>query len=104
MKSWLALISLVLALAGSTEASAAKRAMTLADVHRLRDVAEPALSPDGKWLLYSVTSDDLAWDKQVSEVWRVDSHGGAERRLTYASPKSSSWAAQYSPDGHWIAF
>ena len=80
----------------SSALAAGKRAMTLADVHRLRDVSEPSLSPDGRWLLYTVTSDDLAWDKQVSEVWRVDSSGGVERRLTYASPKSSSWSRRSS--------
>ena len=95
---------LALALLAAGEAVAAeKRAMTMADVHRLRDVGEPSLSPDGKWLLYSVTSDELAWDTKVSEVWRVASGGGPERRLTYASPKSS-WAPRYSPDGRWIAF
>jgi dipeptidyl aminopeptidase/acylaminoacyl peptidase len=94
---------LVLALLFAADADAGKRAMTIADVHRLRDVAEPALSPDGRWLVYSVTSDDLAWDRKVSEVWRVPSTGGAERRLTHAGP-SSSWAPQYSPDGQWIAF
>lgn len=99
-----ALLLAVALLCAGDALAAGKRAMTLADVHRLRDVTEPALSPDGRWLLYTVTSDDLAWDRQVSEVWRVETTGGAERRLTYASPKSSSWAAQYSPDGRWIAF
>ena len=95
---------LALALLTTSDALAAgKRAMTLADVNRIRDVGEPALSPDGRWLLYSVTSKDTAWDRQVSEVWRVPANGGPERRLTYASPKSS-WAPQYSPDGRWIAF
>jgi dipeptidyl aminopeptidase/acylaminoacyl peptidase len=90
-------------LAAGTDAAADKRAMTLADVHAIRDVADPSLSPDGHWLVYTVTNDNLEWDKQVSEVWRVAASGGSERRLTYASPKSS-WAAQYSPDGKWIAF
>ena len=96
------LLALALLAAGESVA-AEKRAMTMADVHRLRDVAEPALSPDGRWLVYSVTSHDLAWDRQVSEVWRASTDGGAERRLTYAGP-ASSWAPQYSPDGRWIAF
>ncbi|MEO8161273.1 MAG: S9 family peptidase, partial [Arenimonas sp.] len=86
-----------------TASAAGKRAMTLADVHRLRDVAEPSLSVDGRWLLYSVSSHDLANDVVVSEVWRVGFDGGAERRLTNAAP-ASSWAPQASPDGKWIAF
>ena len=96
-------ILLAFALLFPADALAAKRAMTMADVHKLRDVAEPSLSPDGRWLVYSVTGSNLEWDVKVSEVWRVSTEGGAERRLTYAEPKSS-WAPQYSPDGKWIAF
>jgi dipeptidyl aminopeptidase/acylaminoacyl peptidase len=104
MKRMLAVSMLALALAcGPPAAHAARRAMTMADVHRLRDVAEPALSPDGRWLVYSVTSDDLAWDKKVAEVWRVSSEGGPERQLTQGG-HASSWAPLYSPDGRWIAF
>lgn len=101
----LAALALLLALSAPDAGAqaAGKRAMTLADVHRLRDVAEPALSPDGRWLLYSVTSSDLEWDVRVSEVWRVATDGGPERRLTYGSP-ASSWAPAYSPDRRWIAF
>jgi dipeptidyl aminopeptidase/acylaminoacyl peptidase len=98
-----ALLCALLALAALDASAAGKRAMTMADVHRLRDVAEPALSPDGRMLLYSVTSDDLANDAKVSEIWRVSFDGGAERRLTNAAPHSS-WAPQWSPDGKWIAF
>jgi dipeptidyl aminopeptidase/acylaminoacyl peptidase len=92
------------ALAAPALGATHKRAMTLDDVHKLREVSAPALSPDGRWLLYTVTRSDLAWDASVSEVWRVPTDGGAERRLTPGEGKASSWAAQYSPDGKWIAF
>ena len=44
-------VGFVFPCSGKTQAGPAKRAMTIADVHRLRDVAEPALSPDGRWLV-----------------------------------------------------
>jgi dipeptidyl aminopeptidase/acylaminoacyl peptidase len=103
MRTPVSVALLVALLAAAAPAAAGKRAMTMADVHRLRDVAEPALSPDGRWLVYSVSGHDLAWDRTVSEVWRVSTAGGAEQRLTYGGP-ASSWAPQFSPDGRWIAF
>ncbi len=90
----------------STRAGASagsKRPFTLADLHRLRDVSEPALSPDGRSLAFTVSGQDLKADATVSEIWRVGFDGAGRRQLTAAGP-SSSYTPQWSPDGHWLAF
>ena len=84
-------------------AVAAKRSFTLEDLHRLRDVSEPALSPDGRWLAFTVGTHDLAVDESVSEVWRVGFDGTRRNQLTFAGP-ASSYLPQWSPDGLWLAF
>ncbi len=73
------------------------------DISRLADVAEPAASPDSRWLVYSVTTTHVEADLQQSDLWRVAFSGGAPTQLTH-TPEQDEWAPSYSPDGRWIAF
>ena len=41
------------------------------DLARLAEVSEPALSPDGDTIAYSVTTANLEADKKQSDLWRV---------------------------------
>ncbi|MDP1736290.1 MAG: S9 family peptidase [Caulobacter sp.] len=75
----------------------------LADLHRLADVAEPVFAPDGESLVYSLTTDNLETDAQVSDLWRVDWASGEARQLT-RTPKASEWAPAFSADGRWLVF
>src|SRR5262245_13512319 len=96
--------TVVVLLSGSASfAQAAKTPFTLADARRLASVAEPAFSPDGNRVIYSVTQDDLEKDVQVSDLWVVDWSSGAPRQLT-STPTISEWQPEYSRDGRWIAF
>lgn len=75
----------------------------LADIHRLADVAEPVFAPDGESLVYSLTTDNLETDRQVSDLWRVDWASGETRQLT-RTPTVSEWSPAYSADGEWLVF
>ena len=77
--------------------------LDLADLHRLADVAEPVFAPDGASLAYSLTTDNLTADAQVSDLWTVDWTTGATRALT-RTPAVSEWAPTFSADGRWLAF
>lgn len=92
-----------LALIVASPALAAPGPVTLADLHRLADVAEPVFAPDGASLAYSVTTDNLETDAQVSDLWRVDWATGEARPLT-KTPKASEWAPAFSADGRWLMF
>lgn len=89
--------------AAKAPAAAAGGPFRLADLHRLADVAEPVFAPDGASLVYSLTTDNLDADRQVSDLWRVDWKAGRARQLT-RTPRASEWAPSFSADGRWLAF
>lgn len=76
---------------------------TVDDLVRLAAVAEPDLSPDGEYLVYSVTEANPGLDEPVSDIWRVRWDGSDRRALTH-TPAESEWRPSYSPDGRHIAF
>lgn len=84
-------------------ATAAKRPITHEDVFLMKRTGEPVVSPDGKWILFSLVEPDYDAAKQISDLWIVPSSGSAAaRRLT--SSKASEASPVWSPDGSRIAF
>ncbi len=93
----------VLALAPWAPAMAQKRPITHEDVWLMKRVGAPVPSPDGKWVVVSVTEPAYDQDKQTAELWIVSSSSGeAPRRLT-ASPSRES-DVTWSRDSRRIAF
>jgi dipeptidyl aminopeptidase/acylaminoacyl peptidase len=82
--------------------AAEKRAFQIADLYRLKTVADPAVSPDGKWIAYTVRTFDLASQKSRTNLWRVDADGSNARALT--SSEAADTAPVFSPDGKTLAF
>ena len=80
----------------------AKRAITLDDLARLQRVSAPVLSPDGEWILYSVSQIDTKEDKSQSHLWMAKWDGSAHIQLTYGKEGASS--PKFSPDGKYISF
>jgi dipeptidyl aminopeptidase/acylaminoacyl peptidase len=68
----------------------------------LARVGEPALSPDGKSIVVSVSRFDLGADKRSADLWLIPAAGGLARQLT--SDAANESGPQWSPDGKWIAF
>ncbi|HZB88624.1 MAG TPA: S9 family peptidase [Terracidiphilus sp.] len=79
-----------------------KRDITLDDLARLKRVSGPVLSPDGEWILYSVSQVDTKEDKSQSHLWMAKWDGSANLQLTYG--KEGAGEPRFSPDGKYISF
>jgi dipeptidyl aminopeptidase/acylaminoacyl peptidase len=107
MKNVLTLTAL--AFAGAAALSAQNRtaaspqiAPTVDQILSLKRAGSPEISPDGRWVAYTVR--DTNWDDNAyeTEIWLADVATGAVRQLTNA--KKSSQSPAWSPDGSKIAF
>src|SRR5260370_38316979 len=67
----------------------------------LRRVAEPQVSPDGKWVAYTVATPDQEANRNASNIWVVSTTGGAPMQLTQSGHDTSP---VWSPDGKTLAF
>ena len=95
------LAALVLPLT-ALQAQTAQRPLQLSDLSRMRDVADPQLSPDGAWVAYTVTRADSATDKRDTDVWMARTDGTQNLRVTTAP--ASEAKPRFSPDGKFLSF
>ena len=68
----------------------------------MKAVGEPQLSPDGKWIAYTLTTTDFDKNSRNSDIWLVASEGGEPRRMTTSEKRDDTPA--WSPDGATLAF
>ena len=80
----------------------APHAMTLRDWYRVTTVSQPAVSPDGKRVAFTVTTVREAENKRHQEVWVAATDGGTPQRWT--SPGYESNAPRWTPDGSHLLF
>ena len=79
------------------------RPVSHADVWLMKRLGTPVPSPDGKWIVVSVTEPSYEKDGTHSDLWVVSSDGKSEpRRLT--ATKSSESGVVWSSDSTRIAF
>jgi dipeptidyl aminopeptidase/acylaminoacyl peptidase len=81
---------------------APKRPIRPADIYRLPVLGDPQVSPDGKWVSYTLTTIDSLKDSRNADIWMVSWDGGQDIQLT-SSPDGES-RARWSPDGKWLSF
>ena len=98
----LGLVLLVIATPAAAQPTA-KRPMTVDDLFKFKRVSDPQISPDGRWVVYTVgTVDDVKTNKTSSNLWLASTDGKTRRQLTTTAKKDRQ--PRWAPDGKSILF
>jgi dipeptidyl aminopeptidase/acylaminoacyl peptidase len=100
--------SIVLALTVSLSVTAVlgqqqrRRQFTAGDLLKIRRVADPQVSPDGRLIAYTITDIDEAANRGITQIYLTSIDGKQTERLTEG--EASSHSPRWSPDGKKLAF
>jgi dipeptidyl aminopeptidase/acylaminoacyl peptidase len=99
-----ATLALLLLTSASTAQTGAPTAWTPEMQIKVRAVAAPRISPDGRRVVYTVSEAVTTADRSeyVSQIWMASADGRENIQLTFADKSSTN--PRWSPDGNWLAF
>jgi dipeptidyl aminopeptidase/acylaminoacyl peptidase len=83
-------------------AAPAPRPYTVTDQVTLRRIQGFEVSPDGRWVVYTLRTVDLEANKASTDLWLVGTDGSGQRQLTSHPANDSD--PRWTPDGKWIYF
>ena len=93
---------LLLSVAMITAAFAQKRPFAIEDLYKIKAIADPQISPDGKNIAFTVTENNLAEGKSKTEVYLMDADGNNIRNVT--DNPAADYRPRWSPDGKSLLF
>src|SRR5688572_23667411 len=79
-----------------------KRSLQVDDIYALKDLYDPQISPDGKWIAYVIDAMDAEKDKSNKDIYMIAAAGGEPLRLT--THLESDDRPRWSPDNKYLAF
>jgi len=82
--------------------SPVRRRLEVDDYYRIKDVADAQISPEGKWVAYTVKSHDPVKDASEERVWLVATSGGDTIPLT--AEGACAFHPRWSPDRKFLAY
>lgn len=91
--------------AATAAAQSPKRPVSFMDVQEMRSAGSEALSPDGRWLLYTVTTPDWQEARDQSDIHLVSLQEGvaSARQMTF-TPEHNETTPRWSRDGRFFVF
>ena len=101
-------INLLMALASllcaflAISAQTSKHVPSIDELLTLKTVGGVQISPDGKYIAYTVAYGDFKQDAFVNQIWLAEVTTGRTFQLTRGDKSSDS--PRWSPDGSWLAF
>ncbi len=81
----------------------AKHPFTFEDMMKLKRVGDPQVSPDGKWVIFSVVDVSLEANTKTPHIWIVPTAGGQEREREIIADQDAD-RPRWAPDGKRFAF
>jgi dipeptidyl aminopeptidase/acylaminoacyl peptidase len=89
-------------IAAAASGPAAAKGLTVEDMLAMQRVSDPQVSPDGKWVAFSVRDTDYDANKGRYDVWLASIDGSSVTRLT--TDEANDTDAKWSADGKWLYF
>lgn len=80
----------------------AQRPLGPSVIYQLKQVSDPEVSPDKKWIAYVVSTADSTEDKYDENVWMTAVDGSGQVQLTFGVEDESN--PKWSPDNKWLSF
>jgi len=96
------LILLMVLLTTSQIAVGGSRLMTPETLWEFRRIGDVQVSPDGNWILFSITDFDIAQNRSFRDLYKMPVTGGEPQNLTNSKGNESNGV--WRPDGQRIGF
>lgn len=98
----LLLFVLLVGLSATLRAQSATHPFSIHDMLAMDRISEPQVSPDGKWVAFTLRKTDLAANRGRTDLWLVGVDGNNLRQLT--THPSGDFSPNWSKDGKSIWF
>ena len=79
-----------------------RRVPTVDDLLTLKTISAVQISPDARWVAYTVGYGDFKQDAFVTQIWIAEVASGRQFQLTRGDKSSTN--PRWSPNGEWLAF
>jgi dipeptidyl aminopeptidase/acylaminoacyl peptidase len=81
-----------------------KRSMTFLDIMQMRAVGGGTISPDGKWVLYTISTPNWKLGKNFTDIYDAPADGSAPPRQLTFTPDKNETQPRWARDSRWFGF